>query len=380
MRKLSLHERRIIELIATKGPIARTDLSTLLGVTGGTITRAITALEDLALFSERTERLGNEGPPKRLLQVRSGQYFAAGLTFSRKSIELAVLDLAGEIVGRQSVRIENISVLEVANAAAEALDKLLVENGVLSDRLVGLGCGMPVNFGPGGRTVTAHGVFQELEDPPIMQQFLSVFDMPVLLENDGKTSAIGEHVYGRHKSDGRSLYLLHTDFGVGGGAVIDGVPFYGANGNSCLTGFLHPHSGPRPSGLDLLETLVAAGYNIEDFSDLERLIGNSSEIDEWVQRAGKQLAQSVAAISGLIDPSIIVLGGRMPSEINDSLIVQIKASLNEGPSRGIEMTPLRASTLGPEGGALGAACLPLYEKFFNGQTRTHDFRFASVRI
>jgi len=379
MRQLSQNERRLIELVATSGPIARTDLAIQLGLTGATVTRTVAALDELGLFDERPDRQGTDGPPKRLMQMRSGRYFAAGLTFSRKSIEFALLDLAGHIVGRESVAIADQPALSVAEAAATKLSQLLADRGVPQEALVGMACAMPINFGPGGETVTAHGVFPELVDPAVMDRFLTTFDMPILLENDGKTSAIGEHVYGRQPGDGRSLYLLHLAHGVGGGAVIDGVPFYGANGNSCLPGFLFPLDRPRPSGLDLVETLVAAGYPVEDFGDIDPLIDNCPEIEDWIQRASEQLARAVVAVTGFLDPTVIVIGGRLPHRINERLVARVRAMPLQGPSTGINVTPVRASTLGPEGGALGAACLPLYEKFFNGHARGHEFRYFQDR-
>lgn len=375
MRQLSQNERRLIELVATGGPIARKDLADQLGLTGATVTRTVAALDDLGLFDERPDRQGADGPPKRLLQLRPGRYFAAGLTFSRKSIEVALLDLAGHIVGRETVGIADQPALSVAEAASATLSRLLADRDVPKEALVGMACAMPVNFGPGGETVIAHGVFPELVDPVVLDRFLATFDMPVLLENDGKTSAIGEHVYGRRPTDGRSLYLLHLAHGVGGGAVIDGVPFYGANGNACLPGFLFPLDRPRPSGLDLIESLVAAGHPVEDFGDIEPLIETCPEIDDWIARAGEQIARAVVAVTAFIDPTVIVVGGRLPHRINERLVARVRAMPLQGPSTGIELAPVRASTLGPEGGALGAACLPLYEKFFNGHARGHDFRF-----
>lgn len=374
MRDLSPTERRLIELVATQGPIARTDLSALLGLTGASVTRAVASMEDLGLFDERPERRGVGGQPKRLLQLRAGRFFAAGLTFSRKCIEIVILDLAGTIVGRTDVRIERQPALAVAQAASTALDLLLAEDGLRRSELVGLGCAMPVNFGKGGRTVAAHGVFRELEDPKVMERFLATFEMPVILENDGNTAAIGEYVYGRGPDDGNALFLLHIAFGVGGGAVIEGVPFYGVNGNACLPGFLYPEGSPRPSGVDLIETLADAGYDIADFNDIEQLMVDCPPLDAWIARAGTQLAAAVQAATGFLDPSVIVVGGRMPTAINRRLVAHILDNAGEGPSRGVCLAPVRASALGPEGGALGAACLPLFAKFFNGHSRTHEFR------
>jgi predicted NBD/HSP70 family sugar kinase len=378
MRELSRTERRLIEMVATKGPIARTDLAPLLGLTVPSVTRAVASLDGLGLFDEQPDRQGVGGQPKRLIKLRAGRFFSAGLTFSRKSIELVILDLAGAIIGRTNVRIERQPPLAVAEAASKALDHLLGGNGLDRADLVGLGCGMPVNFGPAGTRVTAHGVFRELEEPEIMRRFLASFDLPTILENDANTAAIGEYIYGRRADDGTALFLLHIAFGVGGGAVIDGVPFYGVNGNACLPGFLYPDGAPRPSGVDLIETLAREGYAIEDFSDVECLMPDCPPLDAWIARAGGQLALAVQAATGFIDPSVIVVGGRMPRAINERLVEHALSNAGEGPSRGVGLAPVRVSTLGPEGGALGAACLPLFAKFFNGHSRSHEFRTFSA--
>ena len=374
MRELSSTERRLIQLVATKGPIARTDLSSLLGLTSASVTRTVASLEDLGLFDERPERRGVGGQPKRLLQLRPGQFFSAGLTFSRRSIEVAVLDLAGMIVGRTSVQIEEQPALAVAEAASRALDRVLASHALERSALIGLGCAMPVNFGPGGRTVTAHGVFRELEDPEVIERFLAVFQMPILLENDGNTAAIGEYLYGRKSDDGDSIFLLHIAFGLGGGAVIDGVLFYGVNGNACLPGFLYPLDEPRPSGVDLIETLAGGGYSIQDFGELEELSLDCPPLEAWIARAGIQLALAVQAATGFFDPYIVVIGGRMPNAVNERLVQHVVANSVDGPSRGVSLATARASSLAPEGGALGAACLPLFARFFNGNARTHEFR------
>lgn len=375
MRVFSLNERRLIELVAASGAIARKDLAESLNLTGAAVTRLVSALDEYHLFEETPDRNGQEGQPKRLLTLRPGQFFSAGLIFSRQYIELAVLDLAGRVVGRESERISDQPVLELTQVATALLNKIIAKKKIRRSRLVGLGCAMPINFGPGGESVVAHGNFKELENPATFNAFLAAFKMPLWFENDGNASAIAEHVYGRQAGDGRALYLIHIGHGVGGGAVIDGTPFYGINGNACLPGFMYPDHLPRPSGDDLLKTLYAADYPVHDFNDIEAIMAACPTLDAWVTRAGTQLAQTVLAASAFMDPSVIVVGGRLPATLNRRIVEQIKQSSGRGPSTGLKVAPVRASALGPEGGAIGAACLPLFDTFFGAQAKTYGSRY-----
>jgi predicted NBD/HSP70 family sugar kinase len=379
MRPLSLNERKLVEMIATRGPIARTDLSAALGLTGATVTRMVGELDHLGLFDERPDRQGRGGQPKRLLELRKRRFYSAGLTFSRQSLELAILDLAGQIVDRQSLRPRARSALAIAAAASDALESLMQRHQIAQEAMIGVGCAMPGNFGDGGQSIKAHGVFADFDNPDVVDAFKSAFTHPVWIENDGKSAAIAEHVYGRLPEDGPALYFLHIGHGLGGGAVVDGAPFRGVNGNACLPGFLFPYDAPRPSGLDLLNTLAGAGYSLQDFSDLDQLLDDCPELHSWTSRAGEQLAQVVLAATAFIDPSTIVLGGRLPRLLNQRLVEQIRSVSGQGPSRGLKAAPIRAATLGPEGGAIGAACLPLFETFFGGHTMTFGSAYLDGR-
>lgn len=379
MRGLSLNERRLIELVASKGPLARTDLSGALGLTGATVTRIVTELADLGLFDEVVDRQGRGGQPKRMLSLKPDRYFAAGLTFSRGSFELAVVDLSGEIVAQRSMHNGDLSSVAIARLANETLVQMLEDAKIEHDAVVGVGCAMPGNFDSARERIIAHGVFDDLDDPATLEMFKSAFDLPILLENDGTSSAIGEHVYGQHPDDGASMFFIHIGHGVGGGAVVNGAPFRGVNGNACLPGFLFPYGAPRPSGLDLLDTLAQSGLKLMDFSELESLDPDEPALARWMERAGTQLADAALAATAFFDPSVIVVGGRLPTWINAQLVARMQAAEARGPSRGLAVAPLRAAKLGPQGGAIGAACLPLFATFFGGHTTTFGSAYLDGR-
>ena len=367
MRQLSLNEKRLIELVASGGAVARVDLARLSGMTGASVTRLISGLLDLGILAEETDRQGRAGQPKRLLSLAGGSYYSAGLIFSLRRMEIAILDLTGRLAATRSIDIVDQSAAGVAEAARAAIHDMRARHRIGRDRLVGVGCALPGNFGTFEKDLKAHELFSDFDEGRTFKAFTDVFEMPFHFENDGSAAALGEHVFGRLEDDGPSMFFIHIGHGVGGGAVIDGRLFRGVHGNACLPGVLFPYAAPRPSGQDLINCLAAGGIELEDFDHLDR-VGEKGEalIDDWVGRAGVQLRDAVRAVSGFFDPSVIVIGGRLPKWLNERLVEAILADPIDGPSRGLVVAPVRASSFGPEVGAVGAACIPMFESFFGG--------------
>lgn len=113
-------------------------------------------------------------------------------------------------------------------------------------------------------------------------------------------------------------------------------------------------------------TLNGAGFAIHDFVDLERL-PDSAEValGAWVERAGKQLSETVRVATAMFDPALIILGGRLPELVTDKLVGAISSQPILGPSRGLEVAAVEASRLGPRAGAIGAACIPFFASLFS---------------
>ncbi|MDK1389937.1 ROK family protein [Sinorhizobium sp. 7-81] len=365
--QLSLNERRLVELIFKNKGVARVELAQLSGMTGASVTRLIGGLLDLGLVSEEPDRSGAQGQPRRLLRVRASRFYAVGVTFSLARMEVVIINLGGSILATRTVDIKTACPEDVAKAAQTATDEMLADLGVLKSSLVGIGISVPGNFGTVSNLLKAHPFFPAFEDDRAVEAFRDAFDIPCHVENDGTAAALGEYVFATDHAGDDPMFFIHIGHGVGGGAVIDGRPYRGANGNACLPGVLYPYNQPRPSGQDLLETLIAAGFALRDFQDLNAISPEADTVvNDWVARAGAQLRQAVRIATGFFDPLLIVLGGRLPTDLNERLVDAILAEPIEGPSRGLAVAPLRASQLGLRAGAIGAGCVPLFHAFFSG--------------
>lgn len=363
---LSRNERRLVELIFVSKKIARVDLAERSGMTGASVTRLIGRLIEMGLLVEVAERTGAQGQPRRLLSLQADRYFSAGITFSVTRMEVAIVDLAGKILASRSVGIETSSALSVAKAAQAAITAMLADLNAPKDRLLGIGCSVPGNFGTMSSILKAHSFFPAFDDGGADDAFKATFEAPYYIENDGTAAALGEYVFGGRIPQPDPMFFIHIGHGVGGGAVIDGRPYRGFNGNACLPGVLYPYDLPRPSGQDLFATLNEAGFVVHDFPDLERLPDRAgAALEIWIERAGKQLGETVRVATAMFDPALIVLGGRLPELVTNKLMSAISSQPILGPSRGLQAAPVDASRLGPRAGAIGAACIPFFASLFS---------------
>ncbi|WP_234840776.1 ROK family transcriptional regulator [Sinorhizobium meliloti] len=364
---LSLNERRLIEMISMQGEIARVDLTQRSGMTGASVTRLTAGLIEMGLLSEEPERTGAQGQPRRLLRLRADRFIAAGVTFSLSRMEVAVVNLAGSVLASRSLSVDATTASGVATGAQGAVQSMVADLSMDQSRLVGIGCSVPGNFGTVSHLLKAHPFFPAFEDSGAVEAFRDSFDIPCYVENDGAAAALGEYVFGRGGEADDPLLFIHIGHGVGGGVIIDGRLYRGAHGNACLPGVLYPYDLPRPSGQDLLVCLSRAGFPVTDFDGIPGLPHDARpELDAWVKRAAAQLRQAVRVATGFFDPALIVIGGRLPLDLNERLAAAILVEPMEGPSRGLLVAPVVASRLGAQAGAIGAACIPLFATFFSG--------------
>lgn len=363
MSQLSKTERALLDLVFRNRSIARVDLARQSGLTGASVTRLIAKLQEDGLFEEERAANGAQGQPKRKLTLRSDRYFGAGIVFSMQSIEAVIVDFCGAVVGAQK---EFVTLRTPEGVAQKSLDLI---NTLMRDlpkaRLIGVGAALPGNFGTFRSLLIAHELFDQFGDEHLTNSFQSAFDVPVHFENDGTAAALGEYILAQNRDVCDPLFLVHIGHGVGGGVILDGKPYLGVNGNAGLAGALYPYDKPRPSGQDLMATLSKANVGVRDLSDLEVPTPSQAEIlNEWTARASTQLELAVRVVTGLFDPRKIIIGGRLPKALNAEIASRLSAADFAGPSRGLPPAVVEPSNLGPQASAIGAACLPLYRRFF----------------
>ncbi|WP_172295992.1 ROK family transcriptional regulator [Pseudoruegeria sp. HB172150] len=363
---LTFNERQLFEIVLRGPNPSRATISEATGLTPTTVSRLVSRFVELGIFAEKAERSGGLGQPRKNLTVRPGQVYTVGVNFMRGRFDLAVVDLAGTIVWVDTVEIEQITMDTIAELTAERVEAALKARNISRRRLVGAGFSLPGGFSEDGEVLLAHESFPELDQRALGSDFTKALGFGCSFDTDGACAALGEFLYGCG-SGYDTFFFVHIGHGVGGGAIINGKLYRGAHGNASKPGVLFPYDQPRPSGQDLVEFLKREGFAITDIADLAEMpVTAEPAIEVWLDRAAEQLADLGRFVTAFLDPEAIVIGGRLPDRFNSCLIERLSGIELPGPSRHLPNAPFRASHLGPSSGVLGAASLPVFERFFTG--------------
>ena len=217
----------------------------------------------------------------------------------------------------------------------ELVDKLLAATqGSLA--AIGISFGGPV--ASGRRVVMLSHHVPGWEEVPLCERLEAELGVPAFMDNDANTAALGEHRYGAGRGRDSLLYIT-VSTGVGGGWILNGQTWSGADGVAGEIGHMvvDPQGPTCVCGKRGCVEVMASGLGIAqragewltsrpgDGSLLRSLAVDSSAVSaELVARAaaqGDELAWKVLEVSAralgngiggaanLVNPELFVLGG-----------------------------------------------------------------------
>jgi predicted NBD/HSP70 family sugar kinase len=324
----TINRTAVLDMIRLHSPISRTHIAHLLHASLPTIMRSVDDLvaTDLVRLSDRTET--NGGRPSRLLEFNGPSYAVVGVDLGGSSMYGTVADLSGRIQ-------HEIHMPQVENDPEENLQRLyrLIEDLLSAPRpsgqsVRGIGVGAPgVTCFPEGMVTWAPSL--GWRDLPLQALLSQHFEPPVLVENDVNLAALGEHGFGAGRGV-HSLVCLAIGTGVGAGIILNGALYRGFHLAAGEIGYLLPavqFLRQRYERYGALETLasgtgiaararqllqergaaIPAGLSAEHVFSAARL--NETWACQVLEETADYLSLAIAAVSCLLDPELVVLGG-----------------------------------------------------------------------
>ena len=114
----------------------------------------------------------------------------------------------------------------------------------------------------------------------------------------------------------------------------------------------------------LERSLVSQGYDAGViWESAEAWNIPSSTISNWERKAARGIAHAIVSACSVIDFECIKVDGRLPYGVRQSLVAEIDRQLPDFNLTGLERPRIEAGTVGPDAPALGAASLPLSERY-----------------
>ncbi|OMB90822.1 ROK family protein [Mycobacterium colombiense] len=199
--------------------------------------------------------------------------------------------------------------------------------------------------------------------------------LPVVLAGDGVCMALAEHWVGAGKdADAQFMLGMVVSTGVGGGLVLDGVPYSGRTGNAGHVGHVVVELDGRPcacGGHGCVETVASgpwmvrrareSGWSAPPEAGASELAAAAAAGDPLAQQAFQHgangLAAMIASVGAVCDLGLVVIGGGV-AKSGPLLFDPLRAKLAEYAGldflSGLRVVP---GQLGGAAGLIGAARL-----------------------
>lgn len=352
------HNQRVtLHAIRVNGSLTRVDLANITGLTAPAIANITKRLREEGLIATAGRRIGLRGQPPTNLIINPDACYAIGINIDRDHITIVLVNFVGETLARRSREAEFALPGDVQAFYRASVEDLIGEAGIDRTRIVGIGVASPDDLGlidlPGRPPAYA-----QWDGTDMATLFAAPLDLPVFVENDSAAAAMGEQQLG-HGQQLSSFFYVLISWGLGGGLVVDGVYFRGADGRSGEIGFLAGADGQpiqnKVSLSGLSRPLIKAGSSIAAM-----LEGSDPAIepivDAWIGEAVEQLAGPLIAINCLINPAAVLIGGRLPGLYVDRLAERLSDRLRDAHIPAL--APVQRAQLAEDAPAVGAAILP----------------------
>jgi predicted NBD/HSP70 family sugar kinase len=367
------NERLVLTLIRQMGPQPKADIARMTGLSAQTISVIIRALEADGLVEKGEKLRGKVGQPSVPIGLRPGGAFFLGLKVGRRSLDLVLIDFVGKVIGRMHLTHRYPAPDGVVRFAHDAIGQLLDQlTAEERARVAGLGIAIPFRLWdwakPLGVEQAAMDAWRERD---IAVEIAADWPFPVYLQNDASAACGAELAFGSADPPPDFLYFF-IGFFVGGGLVLNHRLYTGKTGNAAALGSLpvdlHDDRSVQLVDVASLATLEAAvvaegGSAAMIWESPRTWTVPEALLESWAREAAAGLARAIAAATSLIDFECVLIDGWLPDAVRDRLVRETATELAALGLAGIDLPVIRAGTIGSDARSLGAASLPLSERF-----------------
>jgi predicted NBD/HSP70 family sugar kinase len=316
-----LNRSAILSLIGQRGSIARVEIARELALSPATVTVLTRELVQEGVVREVATAPSRGGRPGVLLGLVGGAAHALGVKIAPDRLTFVRVSLEGEPLG--------FAGREFDATAHDAVERLLDELASVAEdrpngsRLLGVGLGVPgiVDSRRGG---TVESPVLGWSSLPLGSRIQERLGVPVLIDNDVNTLAVGERLYGRGR--GVEHFLTVTiGRGVGLGIVVGGELYRGYHGGAGEFGHVRVVEGGARchcGGIGCLETVVADPALVEagrtsgilhGGDGIEQLYAHAARGDASALAifdvAGRALGRAVAGLVNVLSPQVVLVSG-----------------------------------------------------------------------
>ena len=367
------NERLILSLVRLHGQLPKAEMARLTGLSAQTVSVIVRQLESDGLLRRCTPQRGKVGQPLVPFELDSNGAFSIGLKVGRRSGDLMLVDLAGNVRHTIHRPYTFPSPAEMIGFVTSGVEELV--SGLTLEqrgRISGMGIAAPFELWNWADDVGAPpDVLMAWKGFDLQAEIATRFTWPIHVCNDASAACAAERLFGRGR-DLQDFAYFYLGYFIGGGVVLNGSLYLGRHGNAgALASF--PVTSEQGSSEQLVHSTSLASLERDIqrqggdpellWRDLGEWRGAGPALDHWLARAALDVATAAAGVMAVLDCSAIIIDGAVPLHVRARFVAEVQRALAHVDRQGLAEFPILEGTIGADARALGAASLPLFDNF-----------------
>lgn len=221
-----MNRARVLRALADHGPLARSDLARMAGVTRTTIGSIVQGLiEDDVLEEHEPVAAGLVGKPSRPLWFAAGAGTVVAIELRADGVRAAVVDARGDVDTDELRPLSDPASPEEVNSVVTELASRLARG----RSIIGVGIAVPGTADLHAGEVLASSQVPGATGQRLVRSVAAATSLPTFVENDSRAQALAEQWFGLGRGV-RTFTSVQTGGGVGVGLVLDGGVYRGPQG------------------------------------------------------------------------------------------------------------------------------------------------------
>lgn len=367
------NERIVLSILRRQGPLAKTDIARLTGLSVQAVSVMMRKLEEDGLLERRAPLRGKVGQPLVPMALAAEGAFFVGLKIGRRSTDLMLIDFLGKSRAIERTTYPYPTPQAVMGFVKQSLPRISASlPPSLQPRITGIGIAMPFQLWNWASYVGAPPAEMDAwRNCDIQAEVAELSGLPTWIQNDATSACGAELVFGREDRPSDFLYVYIAHF-IGGGLVLNGKLHKGPNGNAAAIGSM-PVPGPGGTMRQLITVgslselenmLVARGLDAAQIWDRAEDWRVPEDIRRnWIEAAAKGIAHAILCAVATAELKAVMLDGWMPTEWRAELTQAIRTHMAGLDFAGLDAPLVIEGSVGHLARTLGAATIPLSQRY-----------------
>ncbi|WP_402463075.1 ROK family transcriptional regulator [Isoptericola aurantiacus] len=330
---------RIVNAVQQHGSLTQVELAGITGLSPASVSNIVKELTAAGVLD--TSPSTRSGRRARLVTLARSLGLVGGVDFSARTLRVALADASLQIIASEELPLAPDHRADMGlHRAALLIQEMAASVGAEAGELLAVGVGVPAPVDVASGAVTSSGLLRGWDGAAVAAALTAALDVPVTVDNDANLGALAEARYGAGVGHDPVVYV-RASHGLGGGIVLGGRVLHGRGGAAGEIGHVTiDENGPicRCGNRGCLETFVGATVLLGMLSashghlTLADVIARAHDGDPGCRRvlsdAGAHLGAAAANLANLVDPEVLVVGGRL-ADAGEILLGPLRAAVEQ---------------------------------------------------